>query len=168
MYRNFTKRFSYDKKLYIIFIIYIIMPNPLMNGMFQKHMVNWEVEKMTLDGTINKSMILLWITILSAIWVWSFAEIFIPLLIPIIIISTVVAFIVIFFKKTASYLSPVYAILEWLSIWVISAFYEAQFPGIVLQAVSLTFWVFIMMLTLYKSKLIKVTENFKTGIVAAT
>lgn len=58
--------------------------------------------------------------------------------------------------------------MEWLAIWVISGMYEKELPWIVIQAVSLTFGVFIIMLFLYKSKVIKVTENFKSWIIAAT
>ena len=43
-----------------------------------------------------------------------------------------------------------------------------MFPGIVIQAVSLTFGVFFILLFCYKSGLIKATENFKMGVVAAT
>jgi uncharacterized YccA/Bax inhibitor family protein len=78
------------------------------------------------------------------------------------------AMFVIFKKKTAPYLSFVYAILEWILIWVVSAFYEQQFPGIVIQAVTATFGVFWVMLLLYKTQVIKATENFKLWVVSAT
>jgi uncharacterized YccA/Bax inhibitor family protein len=58
--------------------------------------------------------------------------------------------------------------LEGLAIGGISAMAEARFPGIVLQAVGLTFGTLFCLLLAYSSGLIKVTENFKLGIVAAT
>ena len=125
-------------------------------------------DHMTLEWTINKSLFLVWITILSAIWVWNYSEVFFPYILPISLLAFIIALIIIFTKKTSKYLSPIYAIMEWLVIWVISAMYEKELPWIVIQAVSLTFGVFIIMLFLYKSKVIKATENFKSWVVAAT
>lgn len=144
------------------------MSNPLMSEwMFSKVWVD-ENDSMTLDWTINKSFILVWLTILSAIGVWNYSNMFLQFILPISLIAFVVALIIIFAKKTSPYLSPIYAILQWLAIWVISAFYEKELPWIVIQAVSLTFGVFLIMLYLYKSKIIKATENFKSWVVAAT
>jgi len=123
---------------------------------------------MTLEGTINKSLFLVWITIISAIWVWNYSEVFLPYILPISLLAFVIALIIIFAKKTSKYLSSVYAIMEWLVVWVISAMYEKELPWIVIQAVSLTFGVFVIMLFLYKSKVIKATENFKSWVIAAT
>ena len=46
--------------------------------------------------------------------------------------------------------------------------FESSFPGIVMQAVMLTMGVLASLLIAYKSGLIKATENFKLGVVAAT
>lgn len=124
--------------------------------------------EMTLEWTIRKSFLLVGLTILSALWVWNYAELFMPFFYIFIVVTLVIAFIIIFKNKTAPYLAPVYAILEWLFIGTISYFFETQFPGIVLQWVSLTFWVFLSLLLAYQSGLIKATENFKLWIVAAT
>jgi uncharacterized YccA/Bax inhibitor family protein len=50
----------------------------------------------------------------------------------------------------------------------ISAIFEKQYPGIVIQAVGLTFGVLFCLLLAYKSGMIKVTQNFRLGVVAAT
>ena len=50
----------------------------------------------------------------------------------------------------------------------VSAIFEAQYPGIVIQAVGLTFATCFSLLGAYKSGMIKVTENFKLGVAAAT
>lgn len=144
------------------------MSNPLMSQkMYSKIWIN-EENSMTLDWTINKSLFLVSLTILSAIWVWNYSEIFLPYTFLIVIVAFVIGLIIIFYKKSSAYLSPVYAVLEWIAIWVISALYEKDFPWIVIQAVSLTFWVFVIMLLLYKSRIIKATENFKSWVIAAT
>jgi len=148
------------------------MSNPLMSEkMFSKVIKKEDIKEndiMTLEWAINKSLFLVFFTIISAIWVWNYSELFLPFIFPIAIIAFVIALVIIFFKKTSVYLSVVYAILEWLVIGVISAMYEKELPWIVIQAVSLTFGVFVIMLWLYKYKIIKATENFKTGVVAAT
>jgi len=145
------------------------MANPLMNeDMFKKTLSDNENDFMTLDWAINKSLILLTILILSAAYVWNKTDMFLPYMLPIILVAFIIALIIIFFKKTSTYLSIIYAILEWVAIWVISAFYERELPWIVIQAVTLTFWVFAIMLWLYKFKILKATENFKTWVVAAT
>ena len=43
-----------------------------------------------------------------------------------------------------------------------------MYEGIVTQAIFLTVAIFLSLLAAYKSRLIKVTENFKLGVVAAT
>ena len=66
------------------------------------------------------------------------------------------------------YTAPLYAVLEGLFLGAVSAMFELRFPGIVMQAVGLTFGTMAALLMAYRSGLIKVTENFKLGIVAAT
>lgn len=80
-----------------------------------------------------------------------------------------IAALIIIFKKTwAPVVAPVYAAQEGLFLGGISAFFEAQYPGIVIQAVGLTFGTLFALLLAYKSGLVKPTENFKLGVVAAT
>jgi uncharacterized YccA/Bax inhibitor family protein len=50
----------------------------------------------------------------------------------------------------------------------VSAIFEAKYPGIVTQAVSATFVTFAVCLGLYKYKIVKVTEQFKSVVIAAT
>jgi uncharacterized YccA/Bax inhibitor family protein len=59
-------------------------------------------------------------------------------------------------------------VLEGLFLGVISALFEAMYPGIVFQAVLLTFGTLASLLLAYKSGLIRATENFKLGVTAAT
>lgn len=129
----------------------------------------WEYsEVMTLEWTTNKSYILLGLVVLFAVWVWNYASLFLPFMIPIVILNLILGFVIIFKKTLAPILAPIYACIEWIFIWVISLMFEASYPGIIIQAVSLTFWVFLSMLILYQTKIIKPTENFKLWVVAAT
>ena len=129
---------------------------------------------MTMDGTVNKTTVLLGLTILMAAFTWSMVDgpetvgrVF-PLMIGGAIGGLVLALITVFKKTWAPITAPLYALAEGLFVGGISAWFELRFPGIVMQAVGLTFGVFAAMLFLYRSRIIKVTEKFKMGVAAAT
>jgi len=125
---------------------------------------------MTIQWTINKSIILVWITILSAVMTWLYVDItiLVPYLLPIIIWAFLFSLVIIFKKETAPYLAPVYAVVEWVVIAIFSAFFELQYPGIVMQAATATFALFGVMLFMYKAQIIQVTQKFRSGVIAAT
>lgn len=83
-------------------------------------------------------------------------------------IGLVLAFIIAFKPKTTIYLAPVYAFCEGAFLSGISCFFEQQFPGIVIQAVSLTFATAIIMAGLYSGGIIKVSEKFRSIVIGAT
>lgn len=123
---------------------------------------------MTIQGTVNKAAILLFLVVLSASWIWARITQF-PWMVMLGAIAGLIAAIVTIFKKEwAPITAPIYALLEGLVLGGISALFNAKYPGIVIQAVSLTFGVLFCLLLAYKSGLIKATENFKLGVVAAT
>jgi uncharacterized YccA/Bax inhibitor family protein len=129
---------------------------------------------MTIQGTINKTLWLLIIVLVPASWVWNMffssgnPEAIIPWLFGGTIGGFIVALITIFKKQWSPITAPLYSFLEGLALGGISAFFEAQYQGIVIQAVALTFGTLFCLLLAYKSGLIKATENFKLGVVAAT
>lgn len=129
---------------------------------------------MTLNGTVNKTAFLLVLTLAGALYTWNlfFASNGTANLMPYILVGAiggfVVAMVTIFKKTWAPVTAPLYAALEGLFIGAISAMFELKFPGIVMQAVGLTFGTLAALLMAYRSGLIKVTENFKLGVVAAT
>ena len=125
-------------------------------------------EAMTIQGTVNKTGILLLLTIFSASLVWKNPVPFIPFMWVSIIGGLIVAMVTVFNKQWAGITAPIYAFVEGLFLGCISALMERQYPGIVIQAVGLTFGTLFCLLMAYKSRLIKVTENFKMGVVAAT
>ena len=77
-------------------------------------------------------------------------------------------FITIFKKQWAGITAPLYALFEGLLLGSLSLYFEMRFPGIVMNAVMLTFGTLITLLLAYRSGLIKATENFKLGVIAAT
>jgi uncharacterized YccA/Bax inhibitor family protein len=73
------------------------------------------------------------------------------------------------FKNTAAPLTtPLYAAFEGLLLGGVSLVFEARYPGIVVNAVALTLGTLAVLLFAYSSGLIRPSENFKLGIVAAT
>ena len=80
----------------------------------------------------------------------------------------ILAMVTIFKKTWAPVTAPLYALVEGFFLGSISAMYELRFDGIVFQAVMLTFGTLFALLMAYRSGLIKATENFKLGVIAAT
>ncbi len=131
-------------------------------------------DAMSIQGTVNKAAVLLLCVLITATWVWNvFYQTMNPnAVVPWLTLGAIAGFIVALvtiFKKTwAGVTAPIYALLEGLVIGGLSALAEAQFHGIVIQAVGLTFGTCLALLLAYKSRLIRATENFKMGVVAAT
>ena len=129
---------------------------------------------MTLQGTVNKTGILLTLLILAAVYPWNlyFQSGNPALVMPFALGGAIGGFIfaiITTFKKTwAGLTAPVYAVLQGLFLGSVSAIFEAQYPGIVIQATGLTFGTLASLLMLYKLGIIKPTENFKLMIVSAT
>ena len=128
---------------------------------------------MTISGAINKTAILLGITILTSIYTWnlvfaSYMDKATLLLWIGIIAGLVLAIIMRFRPQNAGILSVFYAICEGLAIGTISAMYEKAFDGIVGNAALATFATLGSMLFLYKANIIKATQKFRSIIVTAT
>jgi uncharacterized YccA/Bax inhibitor family protein len=126
---------------------------------------------MTIMGTVHKTALGLLLLMSTALFTWNM-----PagdpratgLMIVGMIGGLIVAIVTIFKNHLAKYTVPAYALLEGLALGGISKFFEVMYPGIVNQAVMLTFGTLGALLLAYRSGLIKATENFKLGIVAAT
>jgi len=134
-------------------------------------------EEMTLNGTANKTGILLLLTVLTAAWAWSQVDFgagaapggaFNLYLWGGLIAGLVFALATIFKKTWAPVTAPLYALSEGLFLGAISALYNHVYDGIVQQAVLLTFATLLAMLLAYRSGWIKATEKFKLGVAAAT
>jgi uncharacterized YccA/Bax inhibitor family protein len=131
-------------------------------------------QRMTLSGTINKTGILLLCAAATAAWTWnSFMQThdlsFAGPAIMIGLFGGLIFALITSFKRTWSPITaPIYALLEGLVLGGLSAVFEQGHPGIAMEAVALTFGTLFVLLFAYKSGLIKVTQKFRLGVVAAT
>ena len=131
---------------------------------------------MTINGTINKTGLLLLLVVLTGAYSWSQAFGADGTINPAIswylwggmLVGLGLALLTIFKKAWAPITAPLYAIAQGFFLGAISAIYDARFEGIVVQAVMLTFGTLFVMLAAYRAGLIKATEKFKMGVVAAT
>ena len=147
--------------------------NPALSAQtFEGPRTGFGSEAMTVSGTVNKTAIALVILMATAAYTWNLGLAGDPSVGTYTMVGSIAGFVVAMvtiFKKTwAGVTAPLYAALEGLALGGISVSFEAQYPGIVSNAVFLTFGTLGALLMAYRSGLIKATENFKLGVVAAT
>ena len=155
--------------------------NPALNdNTFTRHIDLTGEDRMTLMGTVHKTGALLLLLLISASMTWSMVcsagvdwQLVVSGPVGLLTIGGAIgvlifAMVTIFKPRWAPVTAPIYAVLEGLFIGGISAFMERIYPGIVPQAAGLTFGILFALLAAYRSGLIRATENFKLGVVAAT
>ena len=153
--------------------------NPALNdSTFRDLSYTGDAATMTLEGTASKGVVLTGLLFGAAMWTWHLAQgmmqpggnpnLVMGWAIGGAVVALIVGFVTVFAKSWSPYTTPVYAIGEGLFLGAISALFNARFPGIVFQAMSLTVLCLISLLVAYRSGLIRATENFKLGMVAVT
>jgi uncharacterized YccA/Bax inhibitor family protein len=130
-------------------------------------------EAMTLQGTVNKTGLLLLCVVATAAWTWGLShsetpEAVYPWMIGGFLGGFVVALVTIFKKNWSPITAPIYALLEGFALGGISAIFEKMYPGVAIQAVGLTLGTLFVMLLAYKTGMIRATQGFKIGVIAAT
>jgi len=127
---------------------------------------------MTLPGVIHRSILLLLLVAGTSAGVWAYSDSHPSAIYPTMMIGAlggfVVAMVTSFKRDWAAATAPIYAVLEGLFIGGISLVMEQRFPGLVLQAVLLTFGVMFALLAAYQSRIIRPSQTFKSVIVGAT
>ena len=135
---------------------------------------------MSVSGTINRTIALIALVVIGAAWVWSrYAaalatapdsayQAVTGYLIVGVIGGLILALATAFKPRWAKFTAPLYAVLEGLFVGAVSALFNHLYPGVVLEAVGLTFAVMIAMLVLYRTGIVKVTPKLRRGIMAAT
>jgi uncharacterized YccA/Bax inhibitor family protein len=152
--------------------------NPtLSQKIFDRSLEQSDGSVMTVRGAINKFGFLLFMVIAGAAYTWHLyytnQQQTMMTLMWVGIIGGLISVIAIAFKPTlATYLSPAYGILEGFVLGALSAIlndaFAEKYPGLVIQAVGLTFGVAIAMFLLYNFRVIKATEKFKSVVFTAT
>ena len=129
---------------------------------------------MTISGTVNKAGILMLCVLATAAWTWSqfyttgdAASVGGYTVIGA-LGGFIAALVTIFKKEWSPVTAPIYALLEGLFLGALSAMLEVRYPGIAIQAVALTFGTCFCMLLAYRSGLLRATQRFTMGVVAAT
>lgn len=130
-------------------------------------------EAMTLQGTVNKTGLLLLFVVITAAWTWGLSHsdtpyAAVPWMLGGLIGGFIVALVTVFKKEWSPLTAPLYALLEGLVLGGISAIFEKTYPGVAIQAVGLTFGTLFVMLLAYKSGIVRATQGFKIGVIAAT
>ena len=136
----------------------------------------WDgAKRMTVGGTATATGVLLVLLVAAATYGWMNTDVNetgswnLPMLAIVgVIVGFVCAIVVAFKPGLARILGPIYALAQGVFLGAISAAYNANQSGIVVQAVGATLGVFAVMLVLYKSHIIKVTNKFRRNIIMAT
>ncbi len=145
--------------------------NPALSAMDRVFVEDTDQPVMTIQGTVNKIMILMGCMLLTATYAWS--QFGTPMIMPLMITGAIggliLAVITIFKPNVAHITAPLYALFEGLFLGALSAMFHNMFPAfpIVMQAAGLTFATLIAMGIAYKTGVIKVTEKFRAGMAAA-
>jgi uncharacterized YccA/Bax inhibitor family protein len=146
--------------------------NPALNAKTFENREAFSSESMTLQGTVNKTGLLLFCAIATAAWTWWLAGTQ-PGAVALclwggLIGGLVFALITSFKKEWAPVTAPIYALCEGFALGGISEALNHAYPGIALQAIGLTAAVTAVMLLLYTSGAIRATPKFTVGVIAAT
>jgi len=128
-------------------------------------------EPMELGGTIGKAGILLFIVVAFAAWGWTLVEPgagWPPWLIVALLGALIIGIAGVFLPKLAWLIGPVYSAAQGVVVGGISHVYNDAFSGIVLQAILATATIFLVMLVLFATRTIRVTERTRGVIIGAT
>jgi uncharacterized YccA/Bax inhibitor family protein len=147
--------------------------NPALAKAFTEVGRGTDDQAMTVQGTVNKTAILLALVSIPAAYTWHLCGqnggATVGLWIGAGAIGGFIfAMITAFKKEWAVVTAPIYAVLEGLFIGGISALFDQRMPGIVIQAVLLTFGTLAALLAAYTTGLIRVSDGFRRGLLAAT
>ena len=147
--------------------------NPVLNdNVFSRTQAVAGEEPMTLQGAVQKTAVLLLLVVAASCITWGQLRVSPAYAMKWSMIWAIAGFVVamvtVFRKSWAPVTAPIYAVLEGLLLGVLSSLFELRYPGIVIQAVGLTFGTLAALLLAYRSGLIKATQNFRLGVFAAT
>ncbi len=146
--------------------------NPMMTERVYEGVISTD-KPMTISGTINKTMGLLAIVVLVSAYTWNlavtgFADKLKLIMYTGLIGTLIMAAVARRMPQHSKPLSIAFAVLEGLTLGGFSAIYNAIYPGIVVQAITGTFVSMFVMLVLFKARIIRATERFRSTVFTAT
>lgn len=146
--------------------------NPALRKAFAQDYSQVSGQGMTVEGVMNKALISMIPLLLAASWAWgrSMAMQTPPmgLIIGASIVGFILAMVTVFKMAWSPITTPIYAGVEGLVLGSLSAYFEMAYPGVVFQAITLTFGLFAVALIAYRTGLIRVTNKFRMGLIMAT
>lgn len=149
--------------------------NPVISEKSFEKVFRSEGDVMTVRGTVNKFGLMFIMVLGAASFTWSLfykGVNVMPWMWGSMIGGLILALIITFKKTWAPYLALGYALMEGLFLGAISAFFDYAFresyPGIIMQAVLLTFGTAGAMYTFYHFGIIRATNTFKKVVITAT
>jgi uncharacterized YccA/Bax inhibitor family protein len=139
----------------------------------------WQGGVMTPGGTISAALVLFTLLLVTAAIGWTATPsstlpdgtvaVSFPMLAWVGLGIGFVAVIALAFRpKLARVLAPIYALAQGFFVGAISKAYESAYDGIVVQAAAATVATFFVMLVLYRTGIIKVTDKFRRIVIGAT
>jgi uncharacterized YccA/Bax inhibitor family protein len=123
---------------------------------------------MTLEGTVNKTGILMLLCLGAGSFAWTQPDLAGVFILLGLIGGFIACMVGTFMPRTAAISAPAYAVLEGLCLGALSYMFNARWPGIMANALVLTFGVLGVMLTLYITRIVRVTDKMIMGIFMAT
>lgn len=142
-----------------------------------------ERDVMRVSGTVTATTVLLLILMVAGVFGWNAVDIVQTGVLPngdktftadtpswifFSWIATLgLAIVTILKPRVARFTAPLYAVCEGMMLGSISAIFEASYPGIVVQAVLLTFGVFFTMLVMFATGTIRVTQKLRMCVIAS-
>lgn len=136
---------------------------------------SWRPQPMTVSGTVTATGVLLVLLLATATVGWivaphttaSFNGVGVAA-IGLMVVGFVCGIVLRFKPAWAPVLAPIYALAQGFFLGVVSRMYDTMYEGIVVQAVGATLGVFAVMLVLYRTRILKVTDRFRRIVVMAT
>jgi uncharacterized YccA/Bax inhibitor family protein len=122
-------------------------------------------ESMTISGTIGKSIILIFILAISAYYAWTHPQFAATAMMPALIVGFILSMVCIFKQSVSGIFAPLYAVCEGIVLGYISLYFNAAYPGIVINAVFLTIIVLFCMLAAYRAGILRATPRFRKMLI---
>tara|TARA_B100000941_G_scaffold287823_1_gene263645 strand:- start:1416 stop:2162 length:747 start_codon:yes stop_codon:yes gene_type:complete len=123
---------------------------------------------MTINGTVTKTFLSLCLVVISGYYSWIYISITNVLILPSILFALILGGVTVFKKHLSPITVPIYAVVQGIFLGALSYTFNTLYDGIVITAISYTLSILFVMLTLYRTGIIKPTENFKLGLAAGT